>query len=108
MVRIISLINNQSMNRRPLREEAFSDCRSKTQTTPRVTHSGKDEHGALYIPDDLIPLDPKKITLDHAKKYFDEYYEDFATDTDVIVCSIMTRAMIWITMLFMEKNSSTF
>jgi len=51
---------------------AASDCRRKTQTTPRVTHSGKDEHGALYIPDDLIPLNPKRITLDHAKKYFDE------------------------------------
>ena len=62
---------------------AASDCRRKTQTTPRVTHSGKDEHGALYIPDELIPLDPKKITLDHAKKYFDEYYKVFATDTDV-------------------------
>ena len=62
---------------------AASDCRSKTQTTPRVIHSGKDEHGALYIPHDLIPLDPKNITLDHAKKYFDEYYKVFATDTDV-------------------------
>ena len=24
---------------------AASDCRNKTQTTPRVIHSGKDEHG---------------------------------------------------------------
>ena len=62
---------------------AASDCRSKIQTTPSVIHSGKDEHGALYIPHDLIPLDPKNITLDHAKKYFDEYYKVFATDTDV-------------------------
>ena len=27
---------------------AASDCRSKTQTTPRVTHSGKDEHGSHF------------------------------------------------------------
>ena len=50
---------------------AGSDCRRKTQITPRVTHSGKDEHGAFYTPHDLIPLDPYMITLDHTKKYVD-------------------------------------
>jgi len=58
-----------------------NDC--VAQTTLGVTHSGKDEHGALYIPNDLIPPDPNMITLDHAKKYFDEYYRVFAKDTDV-------------------------
>ena len=58
-----------------------NDC--VAQTTLGVTHSGKDEHGALYIPHDLIPPEPNMITLDHAKKYFDEYYRVFAKDTDV-------------------------
>jgi len=58
-----------------------NDC--VAQTTLGVTHSGKDERGALYIPNDLIPPDPNMITLDHAKKYFDEYYRVFVKDTDV-------------------------
>ena len=62
---------------------AASDGRGEIQTTPRATHAGKDEHGALYIPHDLIPLDPGDITLDHVEEYFQDYYRYFAIDSDV-------------------------
>ena len=87
---------------------AASDCRSKTQTTPRVIPSGKDEHGALYIPHDLIPLDPKNITLDHAKKYFDEYYKVFATDTDVRCLFDTNKGYVLDYNVSHGENSSTF
>ena len=86
-------ITNNNSHQHPVNEPATggggidekcldaNDC--VAQTTLGVTHSGKDEHGALYIPHDLIPPEPNMITLDHAKKYFDEYYRVFAKDTDV-------------------------
>ena len=62
---------------------AASDGRGGIQTTTRATHTGKDDHGALYIPPDLIPVDVKDITLTHVESYFQDYYRYFATDPDV-------------------------
>ena len=62
---------------------AASDGRGEIQTTTRATHTGKDDHGALYIPHDLIPNDLSEIALKHVGKYFQDYYRYFATDPDV-------------------------
>ena len=62
---------------------AASDGRGEIQTTTRATHTGKDDHGALYIPHDLIPVNVSEITLKHVEPYFQDYYRYFATDPDV-------------------------